>query len=62
MIRSDREGWLPTPQGRVTDVEYAVALYDQALKYLSDAVGEGILARAAKRSRSGLLENRRKTE
>jgi len=39
-----RETWLRTPKGEVTDLDYAIALYDQELRYLDDGIGELVAA------------------
>jgi arylsulfatase len=35
-----RDTWLRRPDGRVTDAEYVVALYDQEIRALDDSIGE----------------------
>jgi arylsulfatase len=35
-----RDTWLRRPQGRVTDANYVVAMYDQEIRYLDDGVAQ----------------------
>ena len=35
-----RDTWLRRPQGRVTDANYVVAMYDQEIRYLDDGVSQ----------------------
>lgn len=39
-----RATWLRTADGLITDVEYVIALYDQEIRYVDDAVGEIVSA------------------
>jgi arylsulfatase A-like enzyme len=35
-----RDTWLRRPQGRITDADYVVAMYDQEIRYLDDGISQ----------------------